>query len=58
MSAETVDQMENQAVPPRQWIRLTLVYLLIPLILRTYAVGGRKGVFGWAKPAQTPPFFS
>ena len=33
MSAETVDQMENQAVPPRQWIRLTLVYLLIPLIL-------------------------
>jgi len=25
---------------------------------RTYAVGGRKGVFGRAKPAQTPPFFS
>jgi protein-S-isoprenylcysteine O-methyltransferase Ste14 len=42
MSAKTVDQMAIQKYPLRQWIRLTIVYLLIPLIL---LVSG--GDVGW-----------
>jgi len=33
MSAKTVSEEVAQAVSPRQWIRLVVVYLLIPLIL-------------------------
>jgi protein-S-isoprenylcysteine O-methyltransferase Ste14 len=33
MSAKIDDPMQNQTLPPRQWIRLIIVYLLIPLIL-------------------------
>jgi len=33
MSAKTVNEEAAQSVSPRQWIRLVVVYLLIPLIL-------------------------
>ena len=33
MSAKTVSEEAAQTVSPRQWIRLVVVYLLIPLIL-------------------------
>ncbi len=33
MSAMTVNEKTSQTVSPRQWIRLVVVYLLIPLIL-------------------------
>ena len=33
MSAKTVNEEAAQTVSPRQWIRLVVVYLLIPLIL-------------------------
>lgn len=33
MSAKTVSEETAQTVSPRQWIRLVVVYLLIPLIL-------------------------
>ena len=42
MSAKTGDQIPIQTLPPRQWIRLIIVYLLIPLTL--LACGGD---FGW-----------
>jgi protein-S-isoprenylcysteine O-methyltransferase Ste14 len=41
MSEKTVDQMPIQTLPVRQWIRLIIVYLLIPLIL--LACGGAIG---------------
>jgi protein-S-isoprenylcysteine O-methyltransferase Ste14 len=42
MSAKTVDQTPIQTLPLRQWIRLTIVYLLFPLILLVCG-----GDFGW-----------
>ena len=42
MSAKTVNEETAQTVTPRQWIRLVLAYLLIPLIL--FICGGE---FGW-----------
>lgn len=33
MAIKPVDQKTTQALPPRQWARLTFVYLFIPLIL-------------------------
>ena len=33
MSAKTVNDATAQTVSPRQWFRLVMVYLLIPLIL-------------------------
>jgi len=42
MSAKTVNEEVVQTVSPRQWIRLVVVYLLIPLIL--FICGGD---FGW-----------
>ena len=47
MSAKTVDKKAAQTVSPRQWIRLILVYLLIPLIL--FICGGDLGWFGRGK---------
>ncbi|MCB0121185.1 MAG: isoprenylcysteine carboxylmethyltransferase family protein [Caldilineaceae bacterium] len=41
MSAKTVNQETAQTVPPRQWFRLVVVYLLIPLIL--FICGGDLG---------------
>ena len=42
MAANTVSEEEAKTVSPRQWIRLAVVYLLIPLIL--FICGGD---FGW-----------
>jgi protein-S-isoprenylcysteine O-methyltransferase Ste14 len=42
MSAKTVDQIPIETLPLRQWVRLIIVYLLIPL---TLLVCG--GDFGW-----------
>jgi protein-S-isoprenylcysteine O-methyltransferase Ste14 len=42
MLAKTVNEEAAQTVSPRQWIRLVVVYLLIPLIL--FICGGD---FGW-----------
>jgi protein-S-isoprenylcysteine O-methyltransferase Ste14 len=42
MSAKTVDQIPIQTLPLRQWIRLIIVYLLIPVILLVCG-----GDFGW-----------
>lgn len=42
MSANTVSKQAAQTVSPRQWIRLAVAYLLIPLILLICA-----GDFGW-----------
>jgi len=42
MSVSTVNEKPDQTVSPRQWIRLVVVYLLIPLIL--FICGGD---FGW-----------
>jgi uncharacterized membrane protein AbrB (regulator of aidB expression) len=33
MSVKTVNEEATQTVSPRQWIRLVVVYLLIPLII-------------------------
>jgi len=41
MSAKTVSEEADQTVSPRQWIRLVVVYLLIPLIL--FICGGDLG---------------
>ena len=41
MSAKTVNEEAAQTVSPRQWIRLVVVYLLIPLIL--FICGGDLG---------------
>ena len=41
MSAKTVSEEAAQTVSPRQWIRLVVVYLLIPLIL--FICGGDLG---------------
>jgi protein-S-isoprenylcysteine O-methyltransferase Ste14 len=41
MSAKTVNEETAQTVSPRQWIRLAVVYLLIPLIL--FICGGDLG---------------
>ena len=41
MSAKTVSEMEAQTVSPRQWLRLVVVYLLIPLVL--FICGGELG---------------
>jgi protein-S-isoprenylcysteine O-methyltransferase Ste14 len=41
MSAKTVSEEVAQTVSPRQWIRLVVVYLLIPLIL--FICGGDLG---------------
>jgi protein-S-isoprenylcysteine O-methyltransferase Ste14 len=41
MSANTVNEEASQTVSPRQWIRLVVVYLLIPLIL--FICGGDLG---------------
>ena len=41
MSAKTVREKAAQTVSPRQWIRLVVVYLLIPLIL--FICGGDPG---------------
>jgi len=41
MSAKTVNEEAAQTVSPRQWIRLVVVYLLIPLIL--FVCGGEVG---------------
>jgi protein-S-isoprenylcysteine O-methyltransferase Ste14 len=42
MSTKTVSEQAAQTVSPRQWIRLVVVYLLIPLILLVCA-----GDLGW-----------
>ena len=42
MSAKSVNEEASQSVSPRQWFRLVLVYLLIPLILFICA-----GDLGW-----------
>jgi len=42
MSVNTVNKETAQSVSPRQWIRLVVVYLLIPLVLFICA-----GDFGW-----------
>ncbi|NKB33957.1 MAG: DUF1295 domain-containing protein [Pseudomonadales bacterium] len=42
MSAKTVNEEAAQTISPRQWIRLVVVYLLIPLVL--FICGGD---FGW-----------
>jgi len=39
--AKTVNEEVAQTVSPRQWIRLVVVYLLIPLIL--FICGGDLG---------------
>jgi len=41
MSAQTVNEEAAQTVSPRQWIRLVVVYLLIPLVL--FICGGDLG---------------
>nr|NIU10729.1 isoprenylcysteine carboxyl methyltransferase [Phycisphaerae bacterium]NIW44044.1 isoprenylcysteine carboxyl methyltransferase [Gammaproteobacteria bacterium] len=41
MSAKTVNEEAAQTVSPRQWIRLVVVYLLIPVIL--FICGGDLG---------------
>ena len=41
MSAKTVKEEADQTVSPRQWIRLVMVHLLIPLIL--FLCGGALG---------------
>jgi hypothetical protein len=42
MSAKTVNEEAAQTVSPRQWIRLVVVYLLIPLILRDVQLFNRR----------------
>jgi protein-S-isoprenylcysteine O-methyltransferase Ste14 len=42
MALKTVDQKPVQTLPPRQWIRLIVTYLFIPLVLWVSA-----GDFGW-----------
>lgn len=42
MSSKAVSEAADQAVSPRQWVRLVVAYLLIPLIL--FVCGGD---FGW-----------
>ena len=46
MSAKTVNEEAAHTVSPRQWARLAVVYLLIPLIL--FVCGGDLGWWqGW-----------
>ena len=42
MSTKTVNEVEAQTVSPRQWIRLVVVYLFIPLVLLICG-----GALGW-----------
>jgi hypothetical protein len=46
MSTKTVHKEASQTVSPRQWIRLVVLYLLIPLVL--LLCGGDLGWWqGW-----------
>ena len=55
---EWAEQDSNLCPSLCKKFRWVVYRVLTPHVLvRTYAVGGRTGVFGRATPAQTPPIF-